>query len=61
MSPDGERIAFTDASHIWFLVLAERKVVAGPTHVAIAMAYSPDQKHLWVLGARSRVSSLQPR
>ncbi|MCW2965917.1 MAG: hypothetical protein JWO17_3169 [Actinomycetia bacterium] len=61
MSPDGERIAFTDANHIWFLVLAKRRIVTGPTHVAIAMAYSPDQKHLWVLGQRSRVSSLRPR
>ncbi|MDX6450887.1 MAG: hypothetical protein QOH16_936 [Gaiellaceae bacterium] len=61
MSPDGERIAFTDASHIWFLVLAKRTIVTGPTHTAIAMAYSPDQKHLWVLGQRSRFSSLRPR
>ncbi len=61
MSPDGERIAFTDANHIWFLVLAQRRIVTGPTHVAIAMAYSPDQQHLWVLGERSRVSSLRPR
>jgi len=61
MSPDGERIAFTDANHIWFLVLAKRKVVAGPTHVAIALAYSPDQRHLWVLGERSRLSALTPR
>jgi hypothetical protein len=61
MSPDGERIAFTDANHIWFLVLAKRTIVTGPTHVAIAMAYSPDQKHLWVIGERSRVSSLQAR
>lgn len=61
MSPDGERIAFTDANHIWFLVLAKRKVVAGPTHVAIAMAYSPDEKRLWVVGERSRLSALMPR
>jgi hypothetical protein len=61
MAPDGERIAFTDANHIWFLVLAQRKIVTGPTHVAIAMAYSPDQKHLWVLGERSRVSALPVR
>jgi hypothetical protein len=60
MSPDGERIAFTDANHIWFLVLAQRRIVTGPTHVAIALAYSPDQKHLWVLGQRSRLSALPP-
>jgi hypothetical protein len=61
MAPDGERIAFTDANHIWFLVLAQRKIVTGPTHVAIAMAYSPDQKHLWVVGERSRVTGLPAR
>jgi hypothetical protein len=61
MSPDGERIAFTDANHVWFLVLAKRKVVAGPTHVAIAMAYSPDQSRLWVVGERSRVTALPVR
>jgi hypothetical protein len=61
MSPDGERIAFTDGNHIWFLVLAKRKIVVGPTHVAIAMAYSPDQKYLWVLGQRSRMSALPVR
>lgn len=61
MSPDGERIAFTDANHIWFLVLAQRRIVTGPTHAAIAMAYAPDQKHLWVLGQRSRFTALRPR
>jgi len=61
MSPDGERVAFTDANHVWFLVLAQRRVIAGPTHVAIALAYSPDQKHLWVVGERSRLSALTPR
>jgi hypothetical protein len=61
MSPDGERIAFTDANHIWFLELARRRVVAGPSHTAIALAYSPDEKHLWVLGQRSRVSPLPVR
>jgi hypothetical protein len=61
MSPDGERIAVTDAYHVWFVELARRKVVEGPTHVAIALGYSPDQRHLWVVGERSRVSSLRVR
>ena len=29
MAPDGERIAVTDAQHVWFVELAERRVVAG--------------------------------
>jgi hypothetical protein len=35
--------------------------VTGPTHVALAMAYAPDQKQLWVLGERSRVTGLPAR
>jgi hypothetical protein len=61
MSPDGERIAVTDAFHIWIVELAQRKVIRAPSHVAIALAYSPDQKHLWVLGERSRVTALPVR
>jgi hypothetical protein len=61
MSPDGERIAYSDAQHIWFVELAQRQVVAGPTRTAIALGYAPDQSRLWVLGQRSRVSSLLPR
>jgi len=61
MSPDGERIAYTDAQHIWFVELAQRKVVAGPTRTAIALGYAPDRSRLWVLGQRSRLSSLRPR
>lgn len=61
MAPDGERIAFTDAQHVWFVELAERKVVAGPSHVAIALGFAPDLSRLWVVGERSRVSSLPVR
>ena len=58
LSPDGERIAYTDAEHIWFVDLAARKLVPGPPRTAIAFAYAPDQSRLWVVGRRSRVSSL---
>jgi hypothetical protein len=58
MAPDGERIAVTDAYHTWFIQLARRKVLRGPTHVAIALGWSPDERHLWAIGERSRVSSL---
>src|SRR5207244_3877315 len=61
MSPDGERIAFTDAYHIWYVELAQRKVVPGPTHVTVALGYSPDQKRLWVVGERSSVTALPVR
>jgi hypothetical protein len=61
MSPDGETIAVTDAYHLWFVHLAARKVTPGVTHVAIALGWSPDQRHLWAVGERSRVSSLPTR
>jgi hypothetical protein len=61
MSPDGERIAVTDAYHLWFVELAARRVVTGPTHVAIALGFAPDQSRLWVVGERSRVTALPVR
>jgi hypothetical protein len=61
LAPDGERIAVTDSYHVWFVELAQRKVVAGESHVAIALGWSPDQRHLWAVGERSRVSSLPLR
>jgi hypothetical protein len=58
LSPDGKRIAVSDAQHIW-LVDPARKFVAKPiTHVAIAVGFSTDGKRVWVLGERSRVSAL---
>jgi len=60
-APDGTRVAFTDAYHQWFVLPGERKVVRRPAHVAIALAWSPDARHLWVVGERSRVSSLPLR
>jgi hypothetical protein len=61
MSPDGEQIAVADASHVWFVKLSAREVIAGAPHVAIALGWSPDQRHLWAIGERSRVSSLPLR
>ena len=61
MAPDGERIAVTDAQHVWFVELAERRVVAGRSHVAIGLGFAPDLSRLWVVGERSRVSSLPVR
>ena len=61
MAPDGERIAVSDAQHVWFVELAERTVVAGGNHVAIALGFAPDLSRLWLVGERSRVSSLPVR
>jgi hypothetical protein len=61
MAPDGERIAVTDAQHVWFVELAKRKVVAGSSHVTTALGFAPDLSRLWVVGERSRVSSLPVR
>jgi hypothetical protein len=41
-----------------FLQLAKRKVIEGPSHVAIALGFAPDQSRLWVVGERSRVTAL---
>jgi hypothetical protein len=61
LSPDGERIAVSDGYHIWFVELAQRKVVAGPSHAVVGLGFSLDQTRLWVVGERSRVSSLPAR
>jgi hypothetical protein len=61
IAPDGERLAVTDGYHVWFVELAQRKVLTGPSHVALALAYSPDLKRLWVVGERSRVTALRAR
>jgi hypothetical protein len=61
MAPGGERIAVTDGQHLWFVELAKRRVVAGGTHVAIAIGFAPDLSRLWLVGERSRVSSLPVR
>lgn len=58
MSPDGERIAFSDGSHVAFVQLATRRVVMGPSHVVVGLGYAPDQSRLWVVGERSRVTAL---
>jgi hypothetical protein len=61
MSPDRTRIAVSDGYHIWFLQLAERKVVTGPTHAVVGLGFSLDRSRLWVVGERSRVTALPAR
>lgn len=60
LAPDGEFIAVTDAQHTWLVDLAKSTVRRGPTHVATALGFSPDERTLWVVGERSRVSPLRP-
>lgn len=61
LSPDGSHFALTDAQHVWFIVLEPKLAVRRSVHVALALAWSPDQRHLWAIGERSRVSSLPLR
>lgn len=61
LSPDGEQIAVAASNRLWFVQLAARKVVPAAPHVVLALGWSPDQRHLWVIGERSRVSSLPVR
>lgn len=60
LAPDGQHIAVTDAGHTWFVDLAKATVRRGPSHTAIALGFSPDERTLWVVGERSRVSPLRP-
>lgn len=59
LSPDGKRLAVTDAQHTWFVSLTTLKVRRGPSHVAIALAFSPDGARVYGVGERSRVFSLR--
>lgn len=61
LSPDGAHFALTDARHVWLIVLEPKLAVRSSSHVAIALGWSPDQRQLWVVGERSRVSSLPVR
>jgi hypothetical protein len=60
LAPDGERFAVSDGYHLWYL-RPGAKAVATLTHTAIALGYSPDQRRLWVLGQRSRITALPVR
>jgi hypothetical protein len=60
MSPDGAHLAVSDAVHVWFVTLTSQLSVHRIAHTAVALGYSPDQRRLWVVGERSRVSSLRP-
>jgi sugar lactone lactonase YvrE len=59
LSPDGARIAVTDAEHIWLVDPGRHTVAAPVAHVAVALAFSPDGKTLWAVGERSRVTQVR--
>lgn len=58
MSPDGERIAVALAGDVWLVGLAQEKVVRRMRHVTLALGFAPDNRVLWAVGERSRVSAL---
>lgn len=60
LAPDGEHIAASDGGDVIVLTPATRSVQHLRPHVAIALGWSPDERTLWVLGERSRVSPLRP-
>ncbi len=59
LSPDGTQAAVALRGTIWFVSLAERRLLRKVAHVAIAVGYSPDGKTLWGVGEKSRVFSLR--
>ena len=60
LAPDGEHIAVSEGGRVAILTPATRSVLRLRPHVAIALGWSPDERTLWVLGERSRVSPLRP-
>lgn len=61
LAPDGEHIAASDGDHVFVLTPVRHVTVRRlRPHVAIALGFSPDERTLWVVGQRSRVSPLRP-
>jgi hypothetical protein len=61
LAPDGDRILFTDAQHLWVAVPGKTRVIDEPSHVVTAVGWAPDESRVWVVGERSRVSPLRLR
>jgi hypothetical protein len=59
LAPDGARLVVTDAAHTWLVSLRTFAVRSGPSHAAIALAFSTDGRRLFGVGTRSRVFSLR--
>jgi hypothetical protein len=61
LAPDGEHLAASDGGRVVLLTPATRTARQIAVHVSIALGWSPDERRLWVLGERSRLSPLRPR
>jgi hypothetical protein len=61
LAPDGEHLAAGDGNRVVLLTPALRSARRIAVHVSIALGWSPDERTLWVLGERGRVSPLRPR
>lgn len=59
-APDGKHLAFSDGQHVWLATPDLAQVLEEPAHVVTALGFAPDQRALWVVGERSRVSRLAP-
>ena len=57
MAPDGEHLAVSTAGKLWFVTLA-RRTVQMQSHVALALGFSPDDRRVWTLGQKSRITPL---
>jgi len=58
MAPDGEHLAVATAGKLWFFTLALRRVGQVQPRIALALAFSPDDRRLWTLGQKSRITAL---
>ena len=52
LAPDGEHIAVTEAAHVWLVDPAARTVTRPVSTAVWGLAFSPDGRHLWAVGAR---------
>jgi WD40 repeat protein len=57
ISPNGKRLAVSLAGDLFVLDLARQKATHR-THVAIALGFSTDNRRLWLLGQKSRVTTI---
>ena len=61
LSPDGSHFAVGDSQNIWFISLEPTLDVHSVQRLNEGLGWAPDQSRLWVVGERSRVSSLALR
>jgi WD40 repeat protein len=58
ISPDGSRIAVGVAGKLFYVSMANRVVVNGVPHSAVALGYAPDGTTLWVVDKAEQVTAL---